>query len=451
MKLNNGKKLAYHTANANILTNIRTKFKFIFFSLFGVMAFFYSFEFRGNDTFLVEHLSIYIRETFQAYIPFVALFIAFIAISEIIQRKPKCVGSPSSIVLSVIKILGFTGLIMGVFNIGPGILMDPDVIPFVLGQIISSITVTILVAALVLPFILDYGLVDFVGILMQSIMRPLFKTPGSSAMIAVTAFLGNFSVGHIAINQMFTEGKLTSKEAAIMGTSFCTASIPFLLVIADIIQIMDYWVLYFWSAVLITLLTSLVVVRLWPLSSKNDYYYESATPQPEPTIKTNIFKNAVLTGLKTAEQAEPLQNRLWALMKESTVILSSIVVGAMFFGTLGILIEQYTNFITYVGYIFLLPLQLINIPDVGVIANAAAVSVLEITLPAIIGIQSEAALAARFVIALIPVSAIVFLAGFVPSIISTKIPVTIPELIVLWLERTFITVILGGILALILF
>jgi len=123
----------------------------------------------------------------------------------------------------------------------------------------------------------------------------------------------------------------------------------------------------------------------------------------------------------------------------------------MFFGTLGILIEQYTNFITYVGYIFLLPLQLINIPDVGVIANAAAVSVLEITLPAIIGIQSEAALAARFVIALIPVSAIVFLAGFVPSIISTKIPVTIPELIVLWLERTFITVILGSILALILF
>ena len=110
-------------------------------------------------------------------------------------------------------------------------------------------------SSLFLPLLVDYGLVEFVGVLVRSIMRPVFKLPGRAAVIMVSAFLGNFSVGHIAINDQYKQGRMTEREAVVIGTSMSTVSVGFLLALANISGLTNaslrgksYWNLYFWVA-----------------------------------------------------------------------------------------------------------------------------------------------------------------------------------------------------------
>jgi len=61
-------------------------------------------------------------------------------------------------------------------------------------------------------------------------------------------------------------------------------------------------------------------------------------------------------------------------------------------------------------------------------------------LPALIA--AKAPLVTKFIIAVVSVSAILFFSASIPCILSTEIPVTIWELVVIWFERTVFTLIL---------
>lgn len=76
----------------------------------------------------------------------------------------------------------------------------------------GSILCAIFLTAFFIPFLTEYGLVDFVGVLCRPLMRKLFHTPGSSAVIGVSAFLDNYSMGYVISRQMYEEGRFTEME-----------------------------------------------------------------------------------------------------------------------------------------------------------------------------------------------------------------------------------------------
>jgi len=49
------------------------------------------------------------------------------------------------------------------------------------------------------------------------------------------------------------------------------------------------------------------------------------------------------------------------------------------------------------------------------------------------------------------VSEIIFFSAVVPCILSTKIPIKIPQLLVIWVERVILTIIFAGLIALVAF
>jgi len=425
------------TAKQNVVAAIR----FVAYSFIGIGAFFLSFELGGEDTFLVNHIGRFIKTTFQDYLPYAVILIASGAVIQIIRRDPRCFKDSVSIFLSIMKSIGFLMIILVTFEIGPNFLISDAIGQTVLNKVVIAVAITISVAAVFLPFLLDFGLVDFFGVIMRPIMRPIFKCPGLSAVIAVTAYLGNFAVGHIAVDSLYKRGRLSGKEAAIIGTGFCTASLPFLLVIASILDLMDHWIFYFWSSLFITFATTFITIRIWPLSAKKqDSYYHGVEPVFEPEVNQKVIRTAFKVALEVAGKADPLIHRLWFFMRESFHMLGSILCGAMFFASLGLIINNYTDLFAYFGYIFWPFLKILNAPDILVIAKSAATSVFDIVLPAIIGMEGGASLEARYIIATIPVSAIIFLAAFIPCILSTEIPVKLSELLFLWLVRTILTI-----------
>ena len=63
-------------------------------------------------------------------------------------------------------------------------------------------------------------------------MRPLWKTPGRSAIDAVASFVGSYSLALLITNRVYKEGKYTTKEATIIATGFSTVSATFMIIIA---------------------------------------------------------------------------------------------------------------------------------------------------------------------------------------------------------------------------
>jgi nucleoside recognition membrane protein YjiH len=99
---------------------------------------------------------------------------------------------------------------MGFFNIGPKALMEKDMIPFLYSNLAVSVGIIVPIGSVFLAFLVGYGLMEFIGVFMQPIMRPIWKTPGRSAIDAVASFVGSYSIALLITNRVYREGKYTT-------------------------------------------------------------------------------------------------------------------------------------------------------------------------------------------------------------------------------------------------
>jgi nucleoside recognition membrane protein YjiH len=437
------------------VSSIRGVVLFYVMSLIGVFSFFITFPFNGNDTFLVNHVVAIARAGLAPVMKYIVFSLAIVSLGDLYMRRQRFFRDGANIFMSAAKIIGFIMLTMVIFNFGPGFLLTDKVGPAVLFKILVPITITVIVAAFFLPFLLDYGLIDFFGVLARPVMRPVFRAPGLSAVIAVSAFLGNFSIGHIAVDMLQKKGRLTLRESVLIGTGFCTVSVGFLMLLSSAFELDQHWNFYFWSAFLITIVVTIIQARIWPTSTKPDKCMEGCTPNPEKAYKSDFLRNAYNEAITVAEHQKSFISRERLILKESVLIVAAFATGVNFFATVGILINQYTPIFQYFAYFFYPILKLVQIPayDLWTASQACAISFVDFSLPMIVVAQGgeEMAIATRYVMAVVPVSAIIFLGAFIPCIMSTSIRVSLFELIVIWFERIVITILIAGVVALLYF
>lgn len=459
-----------------------TYLKFVVYSAFGILAFFINFslpaytvlgyEVGAQSTILVTHCVNIVKAllwsgSFKA-MPVIVWLIGVYSIVDLFILRPHKFWHTSKIAatFAVFKCIGFIFLTATVcnyyFGFAPTLLIwyfaplsslgNVSISFFIMNKILISICISIPMASLFLPFLLDYGLVDFVGVIVRPIMRPIFRLPGRAAVIMVSAFLGNFSIGHIAINDQYQQGRMTEREAYAIGTSLSTVSVGFLMVLATNTNIMGYWNLYFWSTFLITLLVALIGVRIYPLSKVKDNYYEGVTPVPEISYNTKLFSNAYKEGMNVAGHAAHPGKRIAYIMHETIGVLGTVASGTAFFAAAGVVIYTYTPIFRWIGYVFY-PFMRIAIPanEAVIASTGAAVSFLEVTIPALLVTTGEWTLRVRYMMAVIPVTSIIFLASFVPCLMATEVPVKFHQLCIIWLERMLLSIIITALFSLIFF
>ena len=459
-----------------------TYLKFIIFSAFGVFAFFINFplpEYQllgaavaAQSTILVTHFVNVVKAllwtgSFKA-MPTVVWLIGVYSVLDLFVLRPDKFWHSGKVAatFAVFKIMGFVMLTFTVLNfyfgVEPGILnwyFEPlsslgnvSISFFIMNKILISICISIPAASLFLPFLLDYGLVDFIGVIVRPIMRPLLHLPGRAAVIMVSAFLGNFSVGHIAINDQYKTGRMSEREAYVIGTSLSTVSVGFLMVLAQNTNMMGYWNLYFWTAFLITLLVAIIGVRIYPLRQVKDNYFPGVTPNPERIYKSGLLKNSIIEALDIAKNAENPIKRIGFIMHETIGVLGTVASGTAFFAAAGVVLYTYSPIFKWIGYIFY-PFMRIAIPAEEAItaSTGAAVSFLEVTIPALLVTTGQWTLRVRYMLAVIPVTSIIFLASFVPCLMATEVPVKFGEICVIWIERMLLSIIITALFALILF
>ena len=412
--------------------------KFIFFSLIGIFVFFIKVEIAGNSTIPLDHIVTGLESNFPQLAAIYALVVIILGgIKPFLDKSWK--ESKVETTFSFLKILGIIVAFLVFIEKGPGWLLAEDIGVFLFNSLVIPVGLIVPVGAIFLSFLVDFGFIEFIGVIMRPVVRPLFKTPGRSAVDAVASFVGSYSIALLITNKVFKEGKYTIKEASIIATGFSTVSATFMIIVAKTVGIMDRWGLYFWTTLIITYLVTAIVVRLWPLNKKEDEYV-TEEPHPEKVPEGNILKNAWKAGIEAAAERESIIKNILGNLKAGFNMAMSILPTIMSVGLIGLILANFTPVFDVVAYLFYPFTKLLQIPEAMLAAKAAAVGITEMFLPALL--VTEASLITRFVIGVLCVSEILFFSASIPCILSTDIPITIPEILVIWIERTILTLLI---------
>lgn len=413
--------------------------KFILFSLIGIFMFFIPISVGGKSTIPLDHIVTGIKTGLPTIAPIYALIVIIIGgIYPFYKRtwnKDKVTA-----VFSILKLIGILVAFMAYFKFGPQWLFEKDMVPFLYNKLVIPVGLIVPIGSVFLAFLVGYGLLEFIGVLMRPIMRPIWKTPGRSAIDAVASFVGSYSIGLLITNRVFKEGKYTIKEACIIATGFSTVSATFMIIVAKTLGLMEIWNTFFWSTLIITFIVTAITVRIKPLSSKEDKYI-SGEGDPEIEIKGNLLKNALDEGLKAAGVSSSLGKNVIDNLKDGFRMAMGILPSILSVGLLGLILAKYTPVFDIIGYIFYPFTLILRVPEPMLAAKAMAVEIAEMFLPALLVVNAP--LVTKFVVGVISISSVLFFSASIPCILSTEIPISITEIVIIWIERTIITLLLA--------
>ncbi|MHA6799564.1 YjiH family protein [Bounagaea algeriensis] len=421
--------------------------KFFVYSLVGAFVFFVPLEIGGKSSILLDHVVTALESWIPDVLPYYALAVILAG-----AVHPFITGtwnrSAVAVVFSVFKVIGLGVGTMLVFGFGPAWLFQEDVGPFLFDTVVIQVGLLVPIGAVFLALLVGYGLLEFLGVLLRPLMRPVWKTPGRSAIDAVASFVGSYSLGLLITNRVYKEGKYSGREAAIIATGFSTVSATFMVVVATTLDLMGSWNTYFWTSLGVTFLVTAVTVRIWPLSRIGDDYYAGTAPQPEQKGRGNRFAQAWDEARRTVAAAPSLGKNVVHTVKDGLLMTMAILPSILSIGLLGLVLATYTPVFDWLGYLFYPFAWIMQVPEPLVVSKASAVGIAEMFLPALLAVNASAA--AKFIVAVVSVSQVIFFSAQVPCVVATEIPISIPRMIVIWFERVVLTLVFVTPLALLL-
>ena len=440
----------------------KAKLKITLASLFGFFTFFITFPIKegGPSTILVDHLANLVRYILSLLGTQTVAWVCIVAmIAGAIQPFVKKIWNRSitDFVFTLFKILGIPVGLMYILNqfydtqIGPEYLYAKGMIPFLFEKLAMSLTFIIPIGSAFIIFLTDYGLMEFTGVFARPFMRPVYKTPGRSAIDAVASFVGSYSIALLITGKQYQLGYYSKKEAAIIATGFSTVSATFCIIVAKTLNLMEHWNLFFWSALVVTFIVTAITVRLWPLHHIPHDYHAEKMPD-EPVIKTGVAKKAVEEGLTAAEESVPVGRNMLKNLMIGISVTVGLIPSIMSVGLLGLVLAEKTALFDYLGYLFYPVTALLQFADPQLIAKAVSMGIAEMFLPAVLAAKSTGLdLVSRFVVGICCISGILFFSASIPCMVAMGIPISIRDMVIVWYERVVLSLLIATPLAWLLF
>ena len=410
------------------------------YSAIGAFVFFFPISYDGKKSIPLDHMVTIIRTYAEAFVPWFILALALYGTVRSIVNKNWQEG-PLQAVFTVLNVVGLVVSFLMVIGTLPGVLGNDDIVPFLWNSIATPVGLIVPIGGAFLGLLIGYGLLEFVGVFMQPIMRPLWRTPGRSAIDAVASFVGSYSLGILITDRVYQRGGYTAREASIIATGFSTVSAAFMVIVAKQLDLMDMWGIYFAVSLVVTFLVTAITVWIPPLSRIPNEYVGGVEPDPEKPVKGNFIKAAWREALLALDRAPSLGAAIWENLRDGVRMAAAIVPSIMSVGLIGLLLANFTPLFDWLGYLFYPFAWIVQLPEPALAGKAAAMGIAEMFLPATVAAGSSS-MVLKFVIGVVAISAIIFFSALVPCIMATKIPIKLWHLVVIWFERVVLTIII---------
>lgn len=416
--------------------SLTTVLKLFVPSALGIVIFFVPVTLNDRTTILLDHMVTGARALLGDASGFYALAL-IVAGAAYPLLKGYWRRNLTERIFTVLKIAGVAAALMALTGWGPGFLHEPDMLPFLFDKLVIPVGLIVPIGAVFLALLISYGLLELVGVLVQPVMRPIWRTPGRSAIDAVASFVGSYSIGLLITNRVYQAGQYSAREAAIIATGFSTVSATFMIIVARTLELMSVWNLYFWLTLVITFTVTAITVRLPPLSRMDD---GKADGEPV-SVPGKRLSTAWHTGLGVAEKAPGLHRSVALNVREGLVMAISILPSIMSVGLAGLVIAKYTPLFEWLGWLFYPFVAIWGLDDAAALAQASASGLAEMFLPALL--MSDADFVARFAAGVVSVSSVLFFSASIPCILSTSIPISVGRIVVIWFMRVALSLLLA--------
>ena len=418
-------------------------------SLLGILAFLTPVRVDGNWTILMGLISDTGKNFVGAGMPWVVY--GLLCISAVGTVYAKTLGrnlAADSLLARLFQVepvwvaLRLAGVVMGtmtMFQVGPELFWHANTGGTVLNDLAVNIVPIFLFAGLLMPFLTDYGLMEFIGTLLKKIFRRLFTLPGRSAIDALASWMSSAPVGVLITIQQYVSGHYTAREAAVIATNFSVVSVPFALLVAKTVG-MDHRFPEYYAAVVITgVITAIIMPRIPPLSRFEDKPFDKLHPLREThgAGDGSLFREALNLAATRAALAVPLKQQFRIAAGHILDIWFGLVPAVIVVGGAGLILAEYTPVLGWLTAPIVPVLEFFGLPEASAAAPALIAGFLDMFLPALLAANIEAEIT-RFVIGVISVTQLIYMSEVGILMIKCEIPLRFGHLLSVFILRTVI-------------
>lgn len=422
--------------------------KFVLFAVIGILLFFFPItDGQIPVVFLVNTLEMLLGNVIDyiVLISTVVLAVTYLMARFGSNEKLKEFHKSNGVAQGILYVMAAIIVIMLVFNIGPAPLLNPDVGGLTL-SLAGTVFITVTIAGWLVVFITKSGIVDFIGILIELIMRPLYKLPGEAAVNAITGFVSNAAVGVYFTNSLYEDNVYTEKETTAVLTNFSVCSIGFfgvLVSMGDIVHLYSQVVL---TSLIATFIMGIIVIRIPPISHKRNVY-RNGIEQTKEALKEkkalnqqsgNRFKRALDTASVKSE--ELTFEAFFGNLKDALTFGQSIVGYVLSIGAMALLLTEYTPLFDYLGKPMAPILNFFGLEYAAAIAPATLIGIAEISLPAILVAGQGIAESSVFFIVVLSSVQVINFSESAMAMLGVDVPLNAGELVVMFIIRTLIAI-----------
>jgi len=426
------------------------KLRFLLPSLAGVLTFLTPISWNGNFTIGIGIIVAWVKQTLGEYGLFIVVATVLITgaltilgtifkLDWIRKHRLRRELFEVSYTWLVLRLLGAVFGLMYLFQVGPDVLTSEEIGGAVFVEIGVNVLPIYICACLLLPLLTDFGFMEFAGTLARPIFRRAFSLPGRSAIDAVTSFVGSSAIGVLITIGQYNSGNYTGRQASVIAVNFSVVSIPFALVVASVAGIGHLFISWYGTIVVACILAALITPRLPPLSRKADTYISGDPDRGVVAAKDSqsLLSEAWEKALARAESAPGVRKFFATGVTNMMFFLFSILAAAMALATLAALVTFHTPIFSWLAYPFISVLDLAGLPDASAASPALFSGFLDQYMPAIVasGIDSNRT---SFVLAGLSVGQLVFMSEFGVIVLRSSLPLTLADLLWVFLLRTVI-------------
>lgn len=425
--------------------------KFILPSLLGLFLFMTPVQTKEGYTIPVALMANWVETTLKDYLSLLMMIIivatAIFTLLVRVMNRDRLEGKAFiqrlflvSPFWTVLRVLAAIFTLMVYFQWGTEMVYGENTGQMLLGDLLHVLFSVFLFAGLFLPLLTNFGLLEFFGVLMTKIMRPLFKLPGRSSIDALASWIGDGTIGVLLTSKQYEDGYYTKREAAVIGTTFSIVSITFSLVIISEMELSHMFLPFYLTVVIAGFVAALIMPRIPPLSRKPDTFIKPVQERVSEAIPAgeNMFtfgyKQALRRGRKETGFIgyirEGVQNVLDMWMGVAPVVMG--------FGLIALIIAENTPLFQWLGMPFIPLLEWMQVPEAAEASETILIGFADMFLPAILG-SSIVSEMTRFIIAALSVTQLIYMSEVGGLLLGSKVPVSFKDLVVIFLLRTFIT------------
>ena len=339
----------------------------------------------------------------------------------------------------VSRIIGLVVVYMVYFGFGPEMIRSGATGGSMLGVSATLVSVVLCIAFL-MPLLTDFGIMEFVGVLIRKVVRPLFTVPGRSAIDLMTSWLGTSNAAAILTTRQYETGFYSAREAATISMNFSFVSIPFCYVIAKLIGVDEKFTIFYIINLICGIILAMIIPRIPPLRNIPDTYDEIAGKQINEEVPEGVGKMKWALNL-AGHRAESATGK--GVLKSGLHVYSSmffdLIPIVMAWGTIVLILVEYTPIFDIIATPFGWYMDLLGIEGANEIAPTALVGFADMYIPPLM-LADFPIERTRFIMGAASLLQIIYMTEVGLIVIKSRVPVNVCHLFAVFIERTILAI-----------